>query len=84
MVLSLIPGLPVIQWLVAVQVLNGILLPILLVFILRLINEEFLMGSLKNTRLYNILGWGTFILITVAVVVMLGSQLLAGLGILGG
>jgi Mn2+/Fe2+ NRAMP family transporter len=83
-VLSLIPGLPVIQWLVAVQVLNGILLPILLVFILRLINEEFLMGSLKNTRLYNILGWGTFVLITVAVIVMLGSQLLAGLGILGG
>lgn len=81
---SLIPELPVIEWLVGVQVLNGILLPILLVFILRLINEERLMGELKNTRRYNILGWGTFVLITVAVVIMLGSQLLSRLGVLSG
>jgi Mn2+/Fe2+ NRAMP family transporter len=81
-VLSLIPDLPVIQWLVTVSVLNGVLLPIMLVFILRLINDERLMGALKNTRLYNILGWGTFILITTAVVVMLGSQMLSVLGII--
>jgi Mn2+/Fe2+ NRAMP family transporter len=75
--LSMIPGLPVIQWLVAVQVLNGILLPVLLIFILRLINDPTLMGDLKNTRLYNILGWGTFVLIAIAVIVMLGSQVLS-------
>jgi len=80
--LSLIPNLPVIQWLVAVQVLNGALLPIMLIFILRLINDEGLMGTLKNTRVYNVLGWGTFILITTAVVIMLGSQVLTLLGIL--
>lgn len=77
---SLIPNLPVIQWLVAVSVLNGVLLPVMLVFILRLINDEGLMGSLKNTRVYNILGWGTFFLITTAVVVMLGSQVLTMVG----
>ena len=80
--LSLVPNLPVIQWLVTVQVLNGVLLPIMLVFILRLINDQQLMGTLKNTRLYNILGWGTFILITTAVVIMLGSQLLTIVGFL--
>jgi Mn2+/Fe2+ NRAMP family transporter len=80
--LSLVPNLPVIQWLVAVSVLNGVLLPIMLVFILRLINDQRLMGALKNTRVYNILGWGTFILITTAVVIMLGSQILTMLGIL--
>jgi Mn2+/Fe2+ NRAMP family transporter len=80
--LSLVPDLPVIQWLVAVQVLNGLLLPILLVFILRLINTEWLMSELKNTRFYNLLGWGTLILISVAVVVMLGSQILTALGVL--
>jgi Mn2+/Fe2+ NRAMP family transporter len=79
---SLIPNLPVIQWLVAVSVLNGVLLPIMLIFILRLINDERLMGSLKNSRVYNILGWGTFILITTAVLVMLGSQILTTLGII--
>ena len=74
--LSLVPNLPVIQWLVAVQVLNGVLLPIMLVFILKLINDHLLMGNLKNTRVYNLLGWGTFILITLAVLIMLGSQIL--------
>jgi NRAMP (natural resistance-associated macrophage protein)-like metal ion transporter len=83
-VLSLIPNLPVIQWLVTVSVLNGVLLPIMLVFILRLINDERLMGHLKNTRVYNILGWGTFILITAAVVIMLGSQVLTRLGVVPG
>jgi Mn2+/Fe2+ NRAMP family transporter len=81
-VLALIPGLPVLEWLVAVQVLNGVLLPIMLIFILRLINDGQLMGRLKNTRLYNVLGWGTFILITTAVVIMLGSQVLTMLGII--
>jgi Mn2+/Fe2+ NRAMP family transporter len=54
----------------------------MLVFILRLINDEQLMGVLKNTRVYNILGWGTFILITTAVVIMLGSQALSTLGVI--
>jgi Mn2+/Fe2+ NRAMP family transporter len=81
-VVSMIPNLPVIQWLVTVQVLNGALLPITLIFILRLINDEQLMGTLKNTRVYNILGWGTFFLITTAVVVMLGSQVLSMLGVI--
>ncbi|MBD0372586.1 MAG: Nramp family divalent metal transporter, partial [Pyrinomonadaceae bacterium] len=79
--LALIPNLPVIQLLVAVQVLNGILLPIILVFILKLINDKRLTGDLKNTPFYNVLGWGTFAMITTAVVVMLGSQLLKLLGI---
>jgi Mn2+/Fe2+ NRAMP family transporter len=79
--LALIPNLPIIKFLVAVQVLNGILLPIILVFILKLINDKHLTGDLKNTPLYNVLGWGTFLMITTAVVLMLGGQLLSLLGI---
>ena len=77
---ALIPNVPVMQLLVGIQVLNGVLLPIILVFILRLINDERLTGALKNTRLYNVLGWGTVALITTAVVVMLGSQCLEVFG----
>ena len=73
---ALIPGLPVIQWLLFVQVLNGVLLPVILVFILRLINDPRLVGDLKNSLLNNILGWGTVVLITTAVIVMLISQVL--------
>jgi Mn2+/Fe2+ NRAMP family transporter len=78
---ALIPHIPVIKLLVWIQVLNGILLPIILVFILLLINDPRLTGTLKNTRFYNMLGWGTFLLITTAVIVMLGSQMLALFGI---
>jgi Mn2+/Fe2+ NRAMP family transporter len=77
----LIPNVPVMQLLVGIQVLNGVLLPIILVFILRLINDEHLTGTLKNTPLYNVLGWGTVALITTAVVIMLGSQCLEVFGI---
>jgi Mn2+/Fe2+ NRAMP family transporter len=73
--LALIPGLPVIQWLLFVQVLNGALFPIMLVFILILINDKRIAGALKNSRINNILGWGTLILITAAVLVMLVSQI---------
>jgi len=75
-IVSLIPGLPVIRWLLFVQVLNGALLPVLLVFILVLVNDPRLAGELKNSRLNNWLGWGTFTLITAAVIGMLVSQLL--------
>ena len=71
---SLIPGLPVIRWLLFVQVLNGALLPVMLVFILILANDVRLAGELKNSRFQNIIGWGTFGLITISVLVMLVSQ----------
>jgi Mn2+/Fe2+ NRAMP family transporter len=78
---ALIPGVPVIRLLVAIQVLNGALLPVILVFILVLINDKRLTGDLKNTRLYNVLGWCTFALITSAVAVMLLGQLLQLFGV---
>lgn len=74
---AMIPGLPVVDLLVAIQVLNGVMLPVILVFVLLLVNDRRLMGELKNSRLYNVLGWGTFATVTVAVVAMLLFQLLA-------
>jgi Mn2+/Fe2+ NRAMP family transporter len=78
---ALIPNIPVIQLLVMIQALNGILLPIILVFMLLLINDERLVGDLKNSRLANILGWGTFAFVSTAVLFLLGSQALGWLGI---
>ncbi|MBA3352230.1 MAG: Nramp family divalent metal transporter [Blastocatellia bacterium] len=80
-VVALIPNIPIFPLLVGIQVLNGVLLPIILVFILLLINNEKLTGELKNTKTYNVLGWGTFAIITLAVVVMLGGQILETFGI---
>src|SRR5205085_2711205 len=74
--LALIPNLPVIQLLVVMQVFNGAMLPIVLFFLLRLANEQRLMGDLKNARLENLLAWGAFALITAAVLVLFGVQAL--------
>jgi len=71
----------VIKLLVWIQVLNGVLLPIFLVFILLLINDQRLTKELKNTRLYNVLGWTTFAVITLAVAIMLLMQLLGLWGV---
>ena len=79
-VLALIPNIPVMQLLVGVQVLNGVLLPIILIFILLLINDRHLTKELRNTRLNNLLAIGTLIMITTAIVVMLGGQVWTWLG----
>ncbi|MEP6925067.1 MAG: Nramp family divalent metal transporter [Pyrinomonadaceae bacterium] len=72
---ALIPSVPVIKLLFFVQILNGALLPIVLLFILLLVNDARLMRDLKNTKLYNILGWATFALVTTAVMGMFGLQI---------
>ncbi len=43
------------------QFLNGLLLPVLLVLMLRLINDRALMENRVNSRLYNIIAWATAI-----------------------
>jgi len=79
--LALIPHLPVIQLLVWIQVLNAILLPVILWFILRLANDRRLVGELHNSRADNVLGYGTFALVTAAVLVLVANQLLGLVGV---
>jgi len=43
------------------QVINGILLPFVLIFMLRLVNREDLMGDYRNSRLFNAIAWTTCI-----------------------
>ena len=83
---ALLPNLPVIELLVGIQVLTGVLLPVILVFVLLLINDRRLVDDLRNSRLYNVLGWGTFALVSTAVAVLLGTQFLGlfGIDLLGG
>ena len=69
----LIPGLPLIQVIVATQFLNGLLLPIVLIFVLRLVNDRELMGSFVNNGLFNVLSYGVtaiLIVLTVALIVL--------------
>jgi Mn2+/Fe2+ NRAMP family transporter len=54
-VVAIIPGVPVIELLVAVQVVNGILLPVTLFFVWRLSASKELMGEYANGPVFNVL-----------------------------
>jgi NRAMP (natural resistance-associated macrophage protein)-like metal ion transporter len=58
------------------QVANGILLPIVLLFMLRLCNREDLMGPYRNTRTFNIIAWITCVVIILLTVLLVISSLL--------
>ncbi|MGA8185273.1 MAG: Nramp family divalent metal transporter [Terriglobia bacterium] len=60
------------------QVLNGIMLPFVLIFMLRLSNREDLMGEYKNTRAFNAIAWVTCVVMIVLTVLLLVSQLFHG------
>ena len=57
-VVVLVPGLPLIAVILVSQNLNGILLPIILVFMLRLVNNPRIMGRHTNPPWLNVLAWG--------------------------
>ncbi|MBI4320538.1 MAG: Nramp family divalent metal transporter [Chloroflexi bacterium] len=59
--ISLVPGLPLIPFLVMTQVVAGVLLPILLFTILRLVNDRGLMGENVNGPIYNLFAWATVV-----------------------
>jgi len=72
--IALVPGVPIVGLLVFIQVLNGILLPVGLIFIVCLSSDRGLMAELTNTRLQTISGWATLVLVTLSVALLLISQ----------
>ena len=62
--IAVIPNLPLIRVLLVTQVINGLLLPIVLFAIMKLVNNRELMGSHVNGPLYNIAAWLTVIVVT--------------------
>jgi len=60
----LIPNFPLVRFSILSQVLNGVLLPVVLVFMLSLINKYELMGEYTNSRLFNVIAWVTAIVVT--------------------
>lgn len=63
--IAIVPNLPLFRVLLVTQVINGLLLPIVLFAVLRLVNNRELMGAHVNGPLYNIAAWLTAILVTI-------------------
>jgi len=64
----LIPNFPLIKMILFSQVINGVLLPFVLIYMILLINKRGLMKEWTNSRSYNLIAW-------VSVAVMIGLTL---------
>ncbi len=78
----LLPNAPLILIMYLSQVANGILLPFVLIFMLRLINDRARMGEYVNSKAFNGVAWTTtivMIVLTVLLVIVTLVPMLAGL-----
>ncbi|HXG35107.1 MAG TPA: divalent metal cation transporter [Bryobacteraceae bacterium] len=64
----LLPGFPLVKMILLSQVINGALLPVVLIFMVLLVNRRSLMQEWTNSRMYNAIAW-------TAVTVLIGLTL---------
>lgn len=70
----LIPKAPLIAIMLISQVVNGVMLPFVLIFMLMLINDKRLMGEHINTKAYNIISWATVIIMVVLTLALVATS----------
>ena len=72
----ILPGVNLFEIMMSAQVINGVLLPVLLVFLVFIAGDKIIMGTYRNGRVWNALTWATIALITVLTVIMFALQIL--------
>jgi Mn2+/Fe2+ NRAMP family transporter len=73
-IVAVIPHLPLVQVILLSQDVNGILLPIILIFVLVIINDRRIMGDYVNNRTYNWVAWGfSVVLIALSVFLVISA-----------
>lgn len=75
----MLPRVNLIAIMLVSQVVNGMMLPFLLIFMMRLINDRRVMGEHVNGRLFNVVAWATIVIVIGLTVVLLGMSVL-GIG----
>ena len=80
-IVILIPNIPLADILLFSQVINGLILPIILVLMLVIINDKSIMGEYVNSKWYNYIAWAITIIITILVVIMIVTSFIPGLAI---
>ena len=73
----LLPRAPLIQITIWTQVFNGVLLPVVLICMLIIVNRKDVMGANVNSRLGNVIGWST------AIVLLGMNAVLFGMSVFG-
>lgn len=75
----LLPIRSLIEVMLASQTLNGVLLPVILIAMLKLINNKRLMGAYVNGRIFNTLAWVTVIILIGLTVLLVVTSVFPGL-----
>jgi Mn2+/Fe2+ NRAMP family transporter len=71
----LVPNLPLVKITILSQVVNGVVLPFVLIFMLLLINKKDLMGEYVNSRLFNVVAWSTTVLVIALTLILMWQSL---------
>ena len=68
------PNFPFVKMIILSQVFNGLLLPVVMIFMLKLINKHELMGEHTNSTWFNWVAWATAVIVIGLSLVYMGSQ----------
>jgi NRAMP (natural resistance-associated macrophage protein)-like metal ion transporter len=71
----LLPGLSLVRMILLSQVVNGVLLPFVLIYMIRLINRRRLMKEWVNPTSYNLIAWASVVILIGLTVVLVGISL---------
>ena len=74
-VVVLIPNAPLVFLMVLSAVINGLMLPFVLVFVILLINNTKIMGEHVNSKGYNAISWATVVTVAVLTVLFVCSTI---------
>jgi Mn2+/Fe2+ NRAMP family transporter len=75
----LIPNAPLIPITIWTQIINGVLLPVVLISMMIIVNKKEIMGDMTNNYTKNFIGWVT-IIILIALTIVLTIEPIFGLG----
>jgi NRAMP (natural resistance-associated macrophage protein)-like metal ion transporter len=71
----LIPGAPLIAITIWTQVLNAVMLPAVLIFMIKMVNNPKIMGTHVNNRFQNVVGWSSTTILIALTGILLVTQL---------
>jgi Mn2+/Fe2+ NRAMP family transporter len=74
-VFAVIPGIPQIRLLVFTQCINGLLLPVVLLAIVSLANNEEIMGEYKNSLVFNIFALAVTMVVSALSLLLIGKTI---------
>ena len=74
-IVVLIPGVKPVAAMLISQDVNGVLLPVVLIFMLQLVNNRRIMGNHVNGKIQNIIAWGTVIFLIALTIILLVSSI---------